>query len=125
MLYIAISKSVSLFEISMAHINIRHKLATVLVILRRRRRKRQKTKAKTKLRFWISPLNLERSLLRAYNSTFLLARESDRFTFFKYTHMSSERFDHLLSLIRSKTEKSTKFVRQYQQRSDLLQHLGI
>ena len=108
MLYIAISKSVSLFEISMAPINIRHKLATVLVILRRRRSKRQKTKLKTKRKFWIAPLNVERSLLGAYNSTFLLARENDRFTFFKYTHMSSERFDHLLSLIRSKIEKEYK-----------------
>ena len=38
-------------------INIRNKLATVLVILWRRRRRRQKTKAKTKRKFWISPLN--------------------------------------------------------------------
>ena len=86
MLYIATSKSISLFEISMAAINIRHKLATVLVILRRRRRRRQK--AKTKRKFWVSSLNVERSLLGAYNSTFLLARENDRVTFFKYTSMS-------------------------------------
>ena len=106
MLYIATSKSISLFEISMAAINIRHKLATVLVILRRRRRRRQK--AKTKRKFWISPLNVERFLLGAYNSTLLLARENDRFTFFKYTRMSPERFDHLLSLIRPKIEKEYK-----------------
>ena len=62
MFYIAISKSISLFEISMAAINIRHKLARVLVILRRRRKRRQKAKAKTKRKFWISPLNVERSL---------------------------------------------------------------
>ena len=97
MLCIAISKSISLFEISMAAINIRHKL--VLVILRRRRRRRQKAKAKTKRKFGISPLNVERSLIGAYNSAFLFARENDRFTFFKYTRMSPERFDHLLSLI--------------------------
>ena len=72
MLYIAISKSISLFEISMAATNITHKLATVLVILRRRRRRRQKAKAKTKRKFWISPLNAKRSLLGAHNSTFLL-----------------------------------------------------
>ena len=72
MFYIAISKSISLFEISMAAINIRHKLARVLVILRRRRKRRQKAKAKTKRKFWISPLNAKRSLLGAYNSTFLL-----------------------------------------------------
>ena len=107
MLYIAISKSISLFEINMAAINIRHKLATVLVFVRRRRR-RQKPKAKPKRKFWISPLNVERSLLGAYNSTFLLARENDRFTFFKYTRMSPERFDHLLSLIRQKIEKEYK-----------------
>ena len=93
----------------MAAINIRHRLATVLVILRRRQRRRQKAKAKTKRKFRISPLNLERSLLGAYNSTFLLARENDRFTFFKYTRMSPERFDHLLSsLIRPKIEKRYK-----------------
>ena len=72
MFYMAISKSISLFEISMAAINIRHKLARVLVILRRRRKRRQKAKAKTKRKFWISPLNAKRSLLGAYNSTFLL-----------------------------------------------------
>ena len=105
MLCIAISKSISLFEISMAAINIRHKLATVLVILRRRRRRRQKAKAKTKRKFGISPLNVERSLIGAYNSAFLFARENDRFTFFKYTRMSPERFNHLLSLIRPKLEK--------------------
>ena len=92
----------------MAGINIRHKLATVLVILRRRRRKRQKAEAKTKLKFWISPLNVERFLLGAYNSKFLLARENDNFTFFKYTRMSPERFDHLLSLIQPKIEKEYK-----------------
>ena len=108
MFYIAISKSISLFEINMAAINIIHKLATVLVILRRRRRKRQKAKAKTKRKFWISPLNLEHSLLGAYNSTFLLARENDRFNFFKYTRMSPERFNHLLSSIRSTIEKEYK-----------------
>ena len=108
MLYIATSKSISLFEISMAAINIRHKLATVLVILRRRRRRRQKAKGKTKLKFWISPLNVELFLLGAYSSKFLLARENNRFTFFKYTRMSPERFDHLLSLIRQKIEKEYK-----------------
>ena len=92
MLYIAVSKSISLFEISMATINIRHKLATVFVILRRRRRGR----------------HVERSLLGAYNSTLLLARENDHFTFFKYTRMSQERFHHLLSLIRPKIEKEYK-----------------
>ena len=55
--YIAISKSWSLFETSMAAINIRNKLATVLVILWCRRRRRQKTKAKTNRKFWISPSN--------------------------------------------------------------------
>ena len=34
----------------------------------------QKAKAKTERKFWISPLNIERFLLGAYNSTFLLAR---------------------------------------------------
>ena len=92
MLYIAVSKSISLFEISMATINIRHKLATVFVILRRRRRGR----------------HVERSLLGAYNSTLLLARENDHFTFFKYTRMFQERFHHLLSLIRPKIEKEYK-----------------
>ena len=92
----------------MAAINIRHKLATVLVILQRRRRRRQKAKAKTKRQFWISPLNVERSLLRVYNSTFLLAKENDRFTFFKYTRISPERFDHLLSLVQPKIEKECK-----------------
>ena len=81
MLYIAISKAVNLFEISMAATNIRHKLATVLVILRHRRRRRQKAKAKTKRELQICPLNVEHSLLRAYNSTFLLARENDRLHF--------------------------------------------
>ena len=90
MLCIAISKSLSLFEISMVAINIRHELATVLAILRRRRRRRQKAKAKTKSRFSISPLNVERSLLGTCNSTFLLA---------------PERFDNLLSLIRPKITK--------------------
>ena len=94
MLYIPISKSISLFEIIMAAINVRRKLA----------RRRQKAKAKTKHKFWISPLNVERSLL----PYFLLARENDRFTFFKYTRMSPERFDHLLSLIRPKIEKEYK-----------------
>ena len=69
MLYIAFSKSISLFEISMAAINIRHKLATVLVTLQHRRRRRQKAKVKTKHKFWISPLNVEHSLLGACNST--------------------------------------------------------
>ena len=108
MLYITISKSVSFFEMSMAATNIRHKLATVLVILPRRQRRREKAKTKTKRKFCISPLNVERSLLWAYNSAFLLARENDRFTFFKYTHMSRKRFDHLLSLIRPKIEKEYK-----------------
>ena len=92
----------------MTTINIRHKLATVLVILRRRRSGRQKAKAKTKRKFWISELDLKRSLLGAYNSTFFLARENDRFTFFKYTRMSPQRFDHLQSLIRPKIEKEYK-----------------
>ena len=110
----------------MAGINIRHKLGTVLVILPRRRRRRQKAKAKTKRKFSISPLNLERSLIGAYNGTFLLARENDRLTFFKYTNMSPEWFNHLLSLIQPKIEKEyTKFVRQYQHRNDLLQDFGI
>ena len=51
MLYIAISKSVSLFAISMAAVSIRHKLATVLVILRRRRRRRQKARQKLNVNF--------------------------------------------------------------------------
>ena len=89
----------------MAAINIRHKLATVLLIFRCRLRRRRKTKAKAKRKFWISSLNVERFLLGVYNSTFLLVRENDRFTFFKYTRMSPERFDHLLSLIRPKIEK--------------------
>ena len=88
----------------MAAINIRHKLATVLVILRRRQRRRQKAKAKTKHKFWISPLNVECSLF----PYFLLARENYRFTFFKYSRMSPEQFDHLLSLIRPKIEKEYK-----------------
>ena len=69
--YIAISKSLSLFETSMTAMNIRNKLATVLVILWCRWRRRQKTKAKTKRKFWISP-KCKRSLLGAYKSTFLL-----------------------------------------------------
>ena len=93
----------------MASISIRHKLATVPVILRRRRRRRLKAKAKTKRKFWIYSLNVEHSLLGAYNSTFLLARENYRFTFFKFTRMSQEWFDHLLSLIRPKIEKEYKF----------------
>ena len=48
---IAISKSVSLFAISMAAVNIRHKLATVLVILQRRRRRRQKARQKLNVNF--------------------------------------------------------------------------
>ena len=92
----------------MAGINIRHKLGTVLVILRSRQRRRQKAKAKTKRKFSISPLNVERSLIGAYNSTFLLARENDRFTFFKYINMSPEWFNHLLSLIEPKIEKEYK-----------------
>ena len=48
MLYVITSKSISLFEISMTAINIRHKLATAVIILRRRRTRRQKAKAKTK-----------------------------------------------------------------------------
>ena len=99
---------ISLFAISTAAINIRHKLATVLVVLRCRRRKRQKPKAKTRRKFRIFSLNVEHSLLGAYNTTFLLPRENDRFIFFKYTCMSPERFDHLLSLIRPKTEKEYK-----------------
>ena len=98
MLYIPISKSISLFEIIMAAINVRHKLA----------RRRQKAKAKTKHKFWISPLYVECSLLGAYNSTFLLARENDCFTFSKHTRMSPERFDHLLSLVQPKIEKECK-----------------
>ena len=92
----------------MAAINIRHKLATVLLILRCRLRRKRKAKAKAKRKFWISSLNVERSLLGLYNSTFLLVRENDRFTFFKYTCMSPERFDHLLSLIPPKIEKEYK-----------------
>ena len=126
MFYIAISKSISLFEISMAAINIRHKLATVLVILRRRRKRRQKAKAKTKRKFWITSLNVERFLLGTYHSTFLLARENDRFIFFKYIHMSPDWFDHLLRLIQPKTEKEYKVRPQISaERSDLLQHFGI
>ena len=114
MLYIAVSKPISFFEISMTAINIRHKLATVLAILRSRRRRKQKAKAKAKRKFWISPVSVESSLLRAYNSMFLLARENDCFTFFKYTRISPELFYHFLSLIRPKIEKnSTKFVRQF------------
>ena len=92
----------------MAAINIRHKLVTVIVILWRTRRRRQKTKAKSKSKFWISPLNVERSLLGAYNSTALLAKENDCFKFFKYTRMSPEWFDHLLSLIRPKIKNKYK-----------------
>ena len=58
---------------------------------------RQKAKAKTERKFWISPLNIERSLLGAYNSTFLLARRN-----------VPEQFDHLLSLIRPNIEKEHK-----------------
>ena len=76
--------------------------------MRRRRRRRQKAKAKTKRKFWTSSSNVERSLLGAYNSTFILARKNDRFTFFKYTRMSPERFNRLLSLIRPKIEKEYK-----------------
>ena len=92
----------------MAAINVRHKLATVLVNLRRRRKRRQKAKAKTKRKFWIYSLNVERFLLGAYHSTFLLARENDCFIFFKYIRMSPDWFDHLLRLIQPKTEKEYK-----------------
>ena len=64
-------------------------------------------------------------LLGAYNSTFLLARENDRFTFFKYTPMSPERFDHLLGLMRPKIEKEYKVLPSMSAEERLLQHFGI
>ena len=124
MLYIAISKSVSLFA-SMAGC-CQHQTQTSYssCYFATQTKDKAKSKAKTKRKFWIFALNVERFLLGAYNSTFLLARENDRYAFFKYTRLSPERFNHPLSLIRPKIEKSTKFVRQYQHRSDLLQHFG-
>jgi len=62
-------------------------LFVTMIILRRRRRRRQLIKTKARIinrgRPWVRPTNIDRNIHGAFYTTFLVAKESDRLTFFK------------------------------------------
>ena len=77
----------------MAAVNRRCLLLILLLVRRRRQRKRRPR------RFWVRSIFQTRSTRGDFHSLISEMRLGDHYCFYRYFHMSPQRFNHLLSLV--------------------------